>query len=161
MQWLGDAWTWLKFQVAKIRWGQSNLRNWLLAAIVPGLVALLYLIIFRRGRLRKKGAAAGPTEIFNWPGLDSEFYQLEKALAERGVPRGYSEPLNEWLERVAETPGLAELRAPLQAILRLHYRYRFDPLGLSAADREALRAEARACLKELTRPDQSTVPAGK
>jgi hypothetical protein len=148
---LQDAWTRLKFEFAKFRWGQSNLRKYLLIAIVPGLGVLLYQILFRRGRRRKKSAGVTPIESFNWPGLDSDFYQLEKKVAERGVPRGASEPLNEWLERVAETPGLADLRGPLAAILRLHYRYRFDPLGLSEADREILRAQTRACLESLAR----------
>jgi hypothetical protein len=91
---------------------------------------------------------------FHWPGLDSEFYQLEKQLAEHGVPRGASEPLNEWLARVATTPGLAELYAPLQEILRLHYRYRFDPLGLGAEDREVLQREVQSCLEVLQQMNQ-------
>lgn len=147
-QWLQDAWTWLGFQFAKLRYGQTNLRLYLLIFIVPGLAVLLYQILFRRGRRRKKGTVL--PEIFNWPGLDSEFYQLEKQLAAQGVARGASEPLNDWLARVARSPGLAELAASLQEILRLHYRYRFDPLGLSKDDREILRREVQACLQSLT-----------
>jgi hypothetical protein len=153
-QWLSDAWSRLGFEFAKLRWGQTNLRMYLLIAIVPGLALLLYQIIFRRGRRRKKAGDAKPLEIFDWPGLDSEFYQLEEQLVERGVPRGASEPLNEWLERVAQTPGVAELRGSLEKILRLHYRYRFDPLGLNEADREVLRAETRACLEKLARAEE-------
>jgi hypothetical protein len=96
-----------------------------------------------------------------WPGLDSEFYLLEKKLAERGVPREPSEPVSDWLERGAETSGLADLRAPLHELLRLHYRYRFDPLGLNEADREALRREARACLGSLLGREPATAVTGK
>jgi hypothetical protein len=39
----------------------------------------------------------------------------------------------------------------LRAVLRLHYRYRFDPKGLSEADRAELRREARECLERLAR----------
>lgn len=154
-QWLQDAWTWLGFQFAKLRYGQTNLRLYLLIFIVPGLAVLLYQILFRRGRRRKKAVAA--PEIFNWPGLDSEFYELEKQLAARGVPRGGSEPLNEWLARVAKAPNLTGLAAPLQEILRLHYRYRFDPLGLSVTDREVLRQEVRACLASLAAAEPAQV----
>lgn len=157
-QWLSDAWTRLRFEIAKFRWGQSNVRKYLLVAIVPGLALLLYQFFFRRGRRRQKAGGAEQHEFSDWPGLDSEFYLLEKKLAEHGLPRGASEPLNEWLERVAQTPGLTELRAPLREILRLHYRYRFDPLGLSEADREGLRAETRACAEKLTRTE-ALVPA--
>lgn len=154
-QWLQDAWNWLGFQFAKLRYGQTNLRLYLLILIVPGLAVLLYQILFRRGRRRKKGQKA--TEIFDWPGLDSEFYQLERQLSERGLVRGASEPLNEWLARVATTPRLAELAAPMQEILRLHYRYRFDPLGLSETDRDILRRQVRACLESLGTPNPKVV----
>jgi hypothetical protein len=55
---------------------------------------------------------------------------------------------------VVEKPGLSELRAPMVEILRLHYRYRFDPNGLSAADREALKKQAASCLELLAREEQ-------
>ncbi|MBI3852123.1 MAG: transglutaminase domain-containing protein [Verrucomicrobia bacterium] len=159
-QWLSDFWTRIGLEISKIRYGQSKLRQYLLWIIVPVLALLLYRIIFRRGRRRQRGAKPGSAEVLDWPGLDSEFYQLENKLAERGVPRGASEPLNEWLHRMAETPDLSGLRAPLEELLRLHYRYRFDPLGLSEADRELLKREARKCLEKLSRAEKAVV-AGK
>jgi uncharacterized protein YbdZ (MbtH family) len=160
LQWLQDAWTRFKFELAKIRWGQSNLRLYLLIGIVPGLAVLLYQIVFRRGRRRKK-AGGKPAEIFDWPGLDSEFYRLEKQLAERGVPRGPGEAMSDWLERVVDSAGLTELRAPLQEILRLHYRYRFDPLGLSETDREVLKQEVRKCLETISHRKEDPAEARK
>jgi len=59
--------------------------------------------------------------------------------------------LSDWLERVVVSAGLVELRAPLREILRLHYRFRFDPAGLAAVDREELRREAKVCLEQLSR----------
>lgn len=150
-RWLSDIWSRLKFEFAKFRWGQSKLRQYLLWIVVPGLALLLYQIIFRRGRRRQASKRTDEGFITQWPGLDSEFYQLEKQIATRGVLRKPSEPLNEWLRRVAENPALAGLQEPLRALLRLHYRYRFDPLGLSDADREALKQVTRACLERLDR----------
>jgi len=161
LQWLSDFWTRIGLEISKIRYGQSKLRQYLLWIILPVLALLLYQIIFRRGRRRRGAAKSERPEVFDWPGLDSEFYQLEKKLRERGVPRGASEPLNEWLERVAETPDLTELRGPLEELLRLHYRYRFDPLGLSAADREALKRAARVCLDKLSCVEPSPAIVGK
>jgi hypothetical protein len=159
-QWLSDAWSRLGFEIAKIRWGQSRLRQYLLIIIVPGLAVLLYQIIFRRGRRRRLGDKHQPGWSADWPGLDSEFYLLEKKLADCGVPREPSEPVSDWLERVAETPGLTQLREPLQGLLWLHYRYRFDPLGLSEADRETLKREARKFLEKLT-DEQATAAVEK
>jgi hypothetical protein len=92
-------------------------------------------------------------------GLDSEFYLLEKKLAERGAPRDASEPLSDWLERAAAAQDMEDLRGALHELLGLHYRYRFDPLGLSEADREALQRQARACLEQLSRAGKAVVAA--
>lgn len=147
--WLADAWSWAQFQFLKLRWGQTHLREYILLGLVPVLAVLLFQIIRqRRRRRRSKDTAAGRTIV--QPGLDSEFYQIERQLAQRGVPRGPNEPLSEWLERAAAEPSLAELKEPLRAILKLHYRYRFDPQGLNDSDRQELRSQARASLDKLS-----------
>ncbi len=145
--WFADAWWWTHFQISKLRWGQTHLRNYILMGLMPVLALLLFQIVRQRRRVRGKGAAV---RAMLWPGVDSEFYQIEKQLAERGVSRGANETLTNWLERAAAEPSLASLKAPLRGLLRLHYRYRFDPQGLSEADREELRREARECLDKLT-----------
>jgi len=120
---------------------------------VPVLVLLLFQILRRRKR-RAAGKSAAPRAVA-WPGLDSEFYQIEKLLTERGLVRGPNETLADWLERVASEPSLAELKGSLRALLRLHYRYRFDPNGLSNAHREELRREARAWLEKLAHTERA------
>ena len=84
-----------------------------------------------------------------WPGLDSEFYAIEKKIAARGGPRQGNEPLTDWLERATRDPALKALRKPLRELVRLHYRCRFDPRGLNTEDREALRRGARKVLNSL------------
>jgi hypothetical protein len=152
MQWFSDFRSWAGFQISKFRWGQSNVREYILWALIPVLAALLYQIIFRRGRRRRSQAKAvkSGAAIF-WPGLDSEFYLLERKLAARGVARQPSEPLSDWLTRALAGPALAGLRTPLQELLRLHYSYRFDPHGLSSQEREALTRKAKICLDALSR----------
>jgi hypothetical protein len=150
MQWLSDFWSWLRFQVARLRWGQAHLRQYILWALVPVLAVLLLQIIFRRGRRRGARSGTGRTDGGNsWPGLDSEFYQLERKLAARGAPRQSSEPLSGWLVRALADPALAGLRDPLLELLRWHYRLRFDPRGLGAPERAALAREAKHCLDRL------------
>lgn len=150
-RWFADIWSRLRFEFAKFRWGQSKLRQYLLWIMIPGLALLLYQIIFRRGRRRQANHKPDPATFTNWPGLDSELYQLEKQFVKHGVPRRPNEPWNEWVRRVAEMPALAALQEPLRALVRLHYRYRFDPPGLSEADRAALKSETRVCLENLNR----------
>lgn len=142
LEWFSDAWSRIVFEFSKFRWGQSPWRQYLLWALVPMLSLLLYQIVFRR-RQRQSALVSAP--LPKWPGLDSEFYQLERKLAARGLGRLPSEPLTEWLARAKEGPMPGELRAKLQMLLRLHYRYRFDPKGLDAEQRETLRRDAQEC----------------
>jgi hypothetical protein len=140
----------VRFQIATFRWGQTNLRQYILWGLVPVIALLLFQIIFRRRK--RKAAAQGKesAEKIFWPGLDSEFYQLEARLAARGVPRQPSEPLADWLERALTEPALADLREPLRELLRLHYRLRFDPPGLDADNRQVLAQKVQACLQTLS-----------
>lgn len=66
------------------------------------------------------------------PGSDSESYVLVKPL----LPRDPGESLAAWLVRVA--PGR------FVEALKLHQRCRFDPRGLSDAERARLRELCRA-----------------
>ena len=62
-----------------------------------------------------------------------------------------SEPLSGWLLRAVGDPVFTDARAPMQDLLRLHYRYRFDPQGLSVSERELLRRNAQVCLATLAK----------
>lgn len=150
---LSDAWSWVGYQIAKFRWSQTSLRQYLLWALIPVLALLLLQIIFRRGKrpaLHRIDAAA--VALPRWLGLDSEFYQLESKLAARGVARQPDEPLAHWLTRALADAALADLKTPLLALLQLHYRHRFDPRGLTPAERETLKRETQTCLAALNRP---------
>jgi len=145
-QGVSDLWNWLGFQFAKFRWGQSNARQYMLLALVPATGLLAYQI-FRR---RRKGAGSRETgRAVIWPGVDSEFYVVEKKLTDHGMGRRQNEPLAAWLERVIAAKHLETARAPLRELLRLHYRYRFDPSGLPAAERARLRDVVETILQQL------------
>jgi protein-glutamine gamma-glutamyltransferase len=151
VQWLADVSSWLRFEFEKYRWQQTHLRQYIFGVLAPVLILLLYYIIFRRRRqqtVRAPGAARWK-DIFR-PGLDSEFYLLERKLTARGIPRQPGEPLSDWLKRPLAEPALAGLQTPFQELLRLHYRHRFDPRGLSDQERETLAREAKICLDRLS-----------
>jgi hypothetical protein len=151
-QWFSDARSWLGLQFAKFRWRQANFQQYIFWALIPVMLVLLYHIIFRRrGKMGMRSQTKLVAEKNHWPGLDSEFYQLEKKLAARGVPRQPGETLSIWLERALAEPALTELRDPLQRLLGLHYRHRFDPQGLSLAEREVMGREVKNCLAVLLR----------
>lgn len=139
-QLLGDFWSWIKFQFSRIRSGDSNLRPYLLGSLIPALVLMVYQIFFRRRRRRT--LSGGNAARIAWPGMDSEFYRVEKEIAARGHPRESDEPLSKWLHRVLADPVLARTEGPLRRLLQLHYRYRFDPRAIDSSEREELRRRA-------------------
>lgn len=73
-------------------------------------------------------------------GKDSEFYAIQSELARRGLDRRTWEPLNVWIDRICFDAYRPDL---LRQIISLHYRYRFDPDGLSQEERESLKDSAR------------------
>lgn len=139
-QFLADLRSRIWFELSRIRWGQTNLRQYILWGLVPVLGLLLFQI-FRARRKRHGGKDLVRAGLI-WPGLDSEFYLLERRLAQRGLVRQPGESLSAWLERASALPELRDLAEPLRHLLQLHYRYRFDPIGLQLSERELLRAEA-------------------
>ena len=150
-QWLSDARSWLGYEFAKFRWRQANWQQYIIWALVPVLLVLLYHIIFRRRKNLRAADAGGKHAAQSlWPGLDSEFFQLEKKLAARGLPRQPGETFSNWLERALAEPALTNLRSPVQELLRLHYRHRFDPPGLNGAERKELKNKTRAALEKIS-----------
>jgi hypothetical protein len=113
--------------------------------LIPVLGILLYQII-SRSRRQRNPADSRHSSTPIWPGLDSEFYQFERQLVANGFHRHPGEPLSEWLARSLKKTERERIQQPLQKLLQLHYRYRFDPGGLNASEREQLRLNAEECL---------------
>jgi protein-glutamine gamma-glutamyltransferase len=149
LQFLSDWWSRLSFELSKFRWGQSHLRQYFLWALAPILTLLLYQIVFRSRHRQQRRVARAEAEARDWPGLDSEFYQLEQRLVRRGLLRERGEPLSDWLQRLRRDPDLDRLQATLQELLLLHYRYRFDPRGLGPGERDTLRRRVTLCLAQV------------
>lgn len=159
-----DASSWLVFQFEKFRWRQTDLRQYIIWTISPVVVVLLYYIFFQRRTRRLSATKRATVEApVVWPGHDSAFYRLEKALAARGLPRQPQEPLSDWLEQALAEPALAGLRRPLRELLQLHYRYRFDPPGLDEAEKKSLAQNVEAALgtlAQLKAGNPGSLPAG-
>jgi hypothetical protein len=123
---------------AEFRWAQ---RGPLEMGIGWGAAAAVLLAFFGWRLLRGKRAAAGPDTpakaVRMLRGADSEFYRITARL-EKLAPRAPHESLVAWLARIAPLVERS-VHAPLAAAQRLHYRHRFDPQGLDAGERRALR----------------------
>jgi transglutaminase-like putative cysteine protease len=145
---ISDLWSRVTFLFSRWRWGEGGgLQRYIGWLLIPLIAALAWRLYSRSRaarvvvRARRAAGLARPH-----PGDDSEFYAIERALAEAGLPRHAWEPASSWIERAGIT-GVAPAPAdPLREIVALHYRYRFDPAGISAGEREALRSSAQAWL---------------
>jgi hypothetical protein len=144
---LADLWSWASYRFALWEAEEPNARTITALVLVFPLTAILIwrLLIQQPLAIRRANRLAVAARR-EQPGADSEFYLVETRLARAGLARGAGESLGAWLARIGrERADIAV--APLQELLRLHYRYRFDPLGLDAAERRALGAQARSWLQ--------------
>jgi len=119
---------------------------------VGGAVVLVILLVFFIWRLFRGKRAAGqiPQTLVahRFAGADSEFYEVQARLASRAP----HESLGAWLARIAPTLDGA-VRDTVARLIPLHYRYRFDPQGIDAAERRALRDQSLALAARLKSVD--------
>ena len=154
---LTDAWSALRFRYARWQLTSSESEKWGLFGGIGALVlAWLGWRVFGGARTARKPAdgALHPAlcEAARLVGSDSSFYQIESELRHRGMVRAANETFEEWLLRIErENPGLAG-HADLRRLLHLHYRYRFDPLGLDTAQQAALVEACAAWLAQHAAP---------
>ncbi len=142
---LGDLVRWAGF-----RWSQRGALE-----LGPAAYAVLALLIglfgWRLARVKRAAARAAARSAAArraYSGEDSEFYVVEKAFAPRYGARAAGESLAAWATRIAHSLD-ANRQAALHHAFSLHNRYRFDPAGLDAPERSALRARCLALAKAL------------
>jgi transglutaminase-like putative cysteine protease len=155
---LDDLWAWMTYVFSRWRWSEREDR--LAGSIGWLLVPLIALLVWRLYRRRRVGVAAGGVAGAPGgprPGEDSAFYRVERRLTELAFPRGPGESLTRWIARVEEARLPAVATASLPDLLILHYRYRFDPAGLDAAELTELDRRAEAWLEchQLGGPDMA------
>jgi transglutaminase-like putative cysteine protease len=148
-----DLWSWAGFLFARWRWSEDDSgigrhAAWLL---IP-LVLLLVWRLYSRRRVGRDNTGPRVTVAVARPGQDSEFYLIAERLRAAGLGRQGDEPPFAWIERIHATE--------LTPILDLHYRYRFDPAGLDATERSALRAQSEVWLR-LHQSTEATVTGGR
>ena len=150
-QWLEDGWSWVRFQLRDCAGGRPICASTSCGRSSRCCRCCCIKSSFGAGVDGGCGPKRRARRRDSWPGLDSEFYLIERKLAARGGPRQPGEALSDWLARALADPALAGLREPVRELLPLHYCHRFDPRGLSGAGRDSLARGARSCLETLSR----------
>ena len=136
------------FRFSRWRWsapadggGARRRFRWPLYLVLLGLALKLARELKEDGRLTLKAAVI--KKVAPRSGADSELFALERALAAAGLGRAAGEDSSQWLDRLAATAG-REAADALRPVVALHNRHRFDPAGLSAAERRELRLGAES-----------------
>ncbi len=136
------------FEFSKWRWlgEKGDYRTYLVWILVPMIGYMMWRLVFKRKFSRSKAGDKTTKKPIHWPGLDSELYLAEKRLQELGLERYPGEALTVWFRRLEKVPNVSV--KPLLELLRLHYRYRFDPKGIKSGEREQLRNGVLTWLRE-------------
>ena len=115
------------------------------------LLALpLAFILFRFTRQRKKRhltAIKIEQHTAIAVGADSEIYLIEGELSKRGWGRDRSETWHNWLQRLQNDLDNLTILDELNFIIQMHYRYCFDPQGISDRERQQLKTACQAWLE--------------
>ena len=137
-----DLWSWGGFLFSRWRWseGESGVGEYAAWLLIPLVLLLVWRLYSRRHVRHGAGETRAIGALPLHPGHDSEFYLIARRLEAEGRGRRPAEPASSWIDRI---------QAPeLHPIVALHYRYRFDPAGLDAGGRTALKERAHAWLRE-------------
>ena len=143
LQPIADLISWLKHLFQRWRWAveEEEEPNQPLAWLLIPLFLLLGWRLYRMKRIAPPGKTAlAETKPSEASGLDSPFFAVIESMKRRGHGPLSGEPLREWLSRLARSPETLREPVVLTDLLDLHYRYRFDPRGLTRGERDALRA---------------------
>jgi len=131
---------------------EGRFQQYLAGAVVLLVAFLFWRLLKGRKRGKKEGDDTTALQAVVWPGMDSAFYEIEQRLEAVGLERRKGETLGVWLQRLKEAATPFDLDA-LAGILNLHYRYRFDPVGMSEEELEAFRSRTEAWLDGSARGD--------
>lgn len=87
-------------------------------------------------------------------GIDSAWFELERLLGERYGTRPPNQSVEAWTRQLANAE--AELPGSLPTIVATHYRYRFDPEGLSGDELTEFKEKVGALMEELAVEELAT-----
>ena len=141
--WIADLWANARFGLATTRLLPELSPGLAALLVAPGIVFLTWRFWKRRKTVRRNHAFASLSRAYAWPGLDSELFEIERSLGQRGLNRKSNETTVAWFARIASRCPASDR---LLELVTLHYKYRFDPAGLTSEERRHLAERARSWL---------------
>ena len=121
-QTIADLWSWGSYLVSIWRDYGEERNQLIVKLLIVLLVIYLFWRLFTDPRFIKTVKTTGQHPL-QFTGPESPAYKLMRHLQARGLSRGKAETLRLWLLRV----GTQFDQMKLDAIIKIHYRCRFDP----------------------------------
>ena len=144
MQPLYDLGSWLFYRISLLRMNGMIALN--LQILIPPFILLVAILAWRlkkKRQITKRDTREKPVnQTYPYPWADSPFYRVMEHL--NSVEIGNEETLKQWINRIESAD---DERQRLHELLELHYRYRFDPLGLGKAEKSELFSLSAAWLQ--------------
>ncbi len=146
---LHDIWSWCTFKFSAWRWSESKegMGRYVWLILIPLILPIARRLYSRNRFRRPKKEQKKKARVENEQGVDSEFYLVEKRLTDLGYPRHPWEPLSNWIRRIEQAQSSSVSAEALHSILALHYQYRFDPNGITMAEKATLKSEVQEWLE--------------
>ena len=143
---VSDWWSDFRFFYALWQWEDKTglPKQYLFAPLFLLGTLLTWRLVTRTGRKASFDGSRSNKSSTNLPGLDSDFYRIEQHLRKKGLGRQPTETQISWARRI-KAEGL-------EALIALHYRYRFDPASLPPQERTHLTTSVRDWLTKATSP---------
>ena len=145
---LTDLLSWLQYHFAHWRYyGERGAVARLFLWVAPVLLVWFSWRLFSQKRHVHLQVPRAAQSKSRHAGHDSEFYLIERRIAQAGIPRRHEESITTWLARVEAAQHFQKPAPPLRDVVTLHYAYRFDPQGITAAQRRELKSSVNAWLE--------------
>ncbi len=147
---IGDffSWTWLQLKnIFGSIFTPENIQRWWWVLLPILLLRLWFSGSGEKDNLARKILKRRQKKQKKAQQLQSKFHPIEQTFADLGFPRSSSQPLQEWLNDLAQNPTTAEMAADLDKIVQLYYGDRFDPNGLNPDEIQAFEASVQAWLE--------------
>lgn len=143
-----SSWCWLKF--SEWRWldKEGGLKTYAWLFLIPLFIILARKLYFKKRIKRLATEREKTISMTPYSGTESEFYLIEKQLNKWGLTRHHWETLSDWLQRIKESQTPYAVIESIDAILTLHYRYRFDPKGITSTEKTLLKSKVESWLEQ-------------
>ncbi|MFC1838728.1 DUF4129 domain-containing transglutaminase family protein [Thermodesulfobacteriota bacterium] len=143
-----DLISYILFKFKEWRWSEKETEpaKYLIWLIIPLAIFICHRFYSRKQFKKKKEKEECQEIVDVRKGINSPFYKIEKKLSQSGYSRRPAETLIRWLARLEAAQSQPTIFESLKPILTLHYRYRFDPEGITDDEILALRNDVQSWL---------------